>query len=65
MYSQFSTAALSRIADQLVADIALASFSDRIHMMELESKLNEVKELLIIRMSNENDIWLATTRLEA
>jgi hypothetical protein len=65
MYESFSTAALSRLADKLALEIVRASFSDRIEMAHYESQLHEVKTLLLDRLSNENDIFLATIRMEA
>jgi hypothetical protein len=60
MYSQYSTQALSKMVDSLTLKIEIWSTLDRIRMNELEAELAEVKALLVVRMSNENDVWLAT-----
>jgi hypothetical protein len=61
-YNLYSTKALNKIADKLAADIILASQRDRVYMQELEKQLTELNNLIMIRMSNENDIWLESTK---
>lgn len=58
MFTQYSTQALSKKADDLVTKIALFSSLDRVRMQELETELAVIQMILIDRMSDENDRWL-------
>lgn len=56
--TQYSTTALSKMADQLVTKIAIHSSLDRVTMTEVENELAEVKKVLLDRMNDENVHWL-------
>jgi hypothetical protein len=60
MFEQYSTLALSKKIDAIQAKIVFYSDRDRVRMEQLESELKELQSQLLIQLSNENDIWLAS-----